>query len=86
MPRNQTGMGHHATANLQEIVDSGRGDVPLKDVKFRCAKCGSRRTDSVMMGKGGVVYSRGGLRRGRGSPAAAAQTGRCDLTPASGGA
>jgi hypothetical protein len=54
MPRNQTGMGHHATANLQEIVDSGRGDVPLKDVKFRCAKCGSRRTDSVIMGKGGV--------------------------------
>jgi len=50
MPCNQTGMGPHATADLQAIVD----DVPLKDLKFRCAQCGSRRTDAVMMGKGGV--------------------------------
>jgi hypothetical protein len=35
-------------------VDAGRGDVPLKDLKVRCAQCGSRRTDVVMMGKGGV--------------------------------
>jgi hypothetical protein len=51
MPRNQTGMGHHATANLPAIVDSGRGDVPLKDLRFRCAKCGSRMTDHVTMAK-----------------------------------
>jgi hypothetical protein len=44
-------MGHHATANLQAIVDSGRGDVPLKDLRFRCAKCGSRLTDHVTMAK-----------------------------------
>jgi hypothetical protein len=25
---------------------------PLKDVKFRCAQCGNRRTDAVVMGKG----------------------------------
>jgi hypothetical protein len=25
--------------------------VPLKDLKFRCAKCGSRLTDHVTMGK-----------------------------------
>ena len=54
MPPNQTGMGHHATANLQAIVDSGRGDRPLKDLKFRCAQCGSWRTDAVMMGQGGI--------------------------------
>jgi hypothetical protein len=35
-------------------VDAGRGDVPLKDLKVRCAQCGSRRTNVVMMGKGGV--------------------------------
>jgi hypothetical protein len=32
----------------------GQGDRPLKDLKFRCAKCGSRMTDAVMMGKGGM--------------------------------
>jgi hypothetical protein len=45
---------HQAPADLQAIIDGGRGDVPLKDLKFRCAQCGSRRTDAVMMGKGGV--------------------------------
>jgi hypothetical protein len=25
--------------------------VPLKDLKFRCAKCGSRRTDFVVMSR-----------------------------------
>ena len=51
MSRNQTGMGHHATANLQAIVDSGRGDVPLKDLRFHCTKCGSRLTDHVVMSR-----------------------------------
>jgi hypothetical protein len=41
-------------ADLQAIVDAGQGDRPLKDLKFRCAKCGSRMTDMVMMGKGGI--------------------------------
>ena len=43
-----------AAADLHAIVDAGRSDVPLKDLQFRCAKCGSRRTDALMMGKGGV--------------------------------
>ncbi len=30
--------------------------MPLKDPKFRCAKCGSRSTDAVMMGKGRGGY------------------------------
>jgi hypothetical protein len=52
---------HQAPANLQGIIDAGQGDRPPKDLKFRCAKCGSRSTDAVMMGKGGV--DRGGRRR-----------------------
>ena len=43
-----------APADLQSIIDSGRGGVPLKDLKFRCAKCGSRLTDAVVMGRGGI--------------------------------
>jgi hypothetical protein len=39
-----------APADLRAIIDAGQGDRSLKDVKFRCAKCGSRRTDAVMMG------------------------------------
>jgi hypothetical protein len=42
---------HQGPADLQAIIDRGRGDVPLKDLKFRCAKCGSRLTDSVVMAK-----------------------------------
>jgi hypothetical protein len=45
-------MGHHATADLQAIVEAGRGDVPLKDLRFRCSKCSSSRfTDHVVMAK-----------------------------------
>jgi len=44
---------HQAPADLQAIIDAGLGDVPLKDLRFRCAQCGSQRTDAVM-GKGGV--------------------------------
>jgi hypothetical protein len=40
--------------DLRAIIDRGRGDVPLKDLKFRCAKCGSRMTGAVMMGRGGI--------------------------------
>jgi hypothetical protein len=42
---------HQAPANLQSIIDSGRGGVPLKDLKFRCTKCGSRLTDHVVMSR-----------------------------------
>ena len=36
------------SADLQAIIDGGQGDKPLKDLKFRCAKCGSRMTDSAV--------------------------------------
>jgi hypothetical protein len=42
---------HEAPADLQAIIDADRGDVPLKDLRFRCTKCGSRLTDSVVMAK-----------------------------------
>jgi hypothetical protein len=45
---------HQAPADLQAIIAVGRGDQPLKDLRFRCTECGSRRTDAVMMGKGGI--------------------------------
>ena len=35
-------------ADLQAIVDAGQGDKPIKDMKFRCSRCGSRRTDFVV--------------------------------------
>ena len=34
---------HRAEADLQKLVDEGRGDVPLIHLPFRC-RCGSRRT------------------------------------------
>jgi hypothetical protein len=37
---------HQGAADLQAIIDAGKGDRPLKDLKFRCAKCGSRLTDN----------------------------------------
>jgi hypothetical protein len=45
---------HQGPADLQAIIDAGKGDVPLKDLKFRCAKCGSRLTDKVMMSRDAV--------------------------------
>jgi hypothetical protein len=43
---------HHAVdADLQGLIDRGRGDVSLVKLRFRCAKCGSRRTDAVVMAK-----------------------------------
>ena len=39
---------HQADADLQAIVESGRGDVPLTELQFRCSRCGTDRTDSVV--------------------------------------
>ena len=43
--------GHQAPADLQAAINSGQGDVPLKRLKFRCAKCGSSHTDHVTTAK-----------------------------------
>jgi hypothetical protein len=42
---------HQAPADLQALVDAGHGDVPLKDLRFRCSNCGSRLTDWVVTAK-----------------------------------
>ncbi len=39
------------------IVDAGRGDVRLKYLRFRCIKCASRRTDSVVMAKDALAVT-----------------------------
>jgi hypothetical protein len=39
---------HQADADLQALVDAGRGDVALTRLRFRCANCGSRLTDFVV--------------------------------------
>jgi hypothetical protein len=38
-------------ADLQALVDAGRGDVPLVRLRWRCAECRSARVDAVVMSK-----------------------------------
>jgi hypothetical protein len=39
-------------ADLGGIIDSGRGDLPLRDLTFLCTRCGtSEHTDHVTMVK-----------------------------------
>jgi hypothetical protein len=37
---------HRSEADLQKLVDEGRGDVPLTHLPFRC-RCGSRSTGII---------------------------------------
>jgi hypothetical protein len=39
---------HQADGDLQAIIDAGRGDVPLTELRFRCSQCGTDRTDFVV--------------------------------------
>jgi hypothetical protein len=39
---------HQANADLHRLMESGRGDVPLMHLRFRCSNCGSDRTDFVV--------------------------------------
>ena len=39
---------HQADADLHAIVDAGRGDVPLTELRFRCSQCRTDRTDFVV--------------------------------------
>ena len=34
------GCRHQAPADLQKLVDTGHGDVPLTELRFRCSNCG----------------------------------------------
>jgi hypothetical protein len=42
---------HQAPADLPAIIAAGKGDVPLIQLRFRCANCGSRLTDCVVAAK-----------------------------------
>ena len=42
---------HWRHADLQALIDDGRGDVPLIHLQWRCANCGSRRIDMVVSGQ-----------------------------------
>jgi len=39
---------HQADADLNALVESGCGDVPLTELQFRCSRCGTDRTDFVV--------------------------------------
>jgi len=60
------GCGRRAPADLAKLVESGRGDVPLIHLRFRCSGCGSRRTDWIVTSK-----SAGDVQPWRGGPAPA---------------
>jgi hypothetical protein len=42
------GCRHQAPADLQKLVDTHYGDVPLTELRFRCSRCGTDRTDFVV--------------------------------------
>jgi hypothetical protein len=60
---------HQAPADLRAIIAGGQGDRPLKDLRFRCAQCGSRMTDSVMMSRDALAVRDHGPRPPAASPA-----------------
>jgi hypothetical protein len=39
---------HQADADLYALVESGRGDEPLTELRFRCSRCSTDRTDFVV--------------------------------------
>jgi Zn finger protein HypA/HybF involved in hydrogenase expression len=39
---------HRRDAGLQAVIDAGKGDVPLMELRFRCSNCGSQLTDFVV--------------------------------------
>jgi len=42
-------------ADLDALAASGRGDVSLAHLQFRCTRCRSRLTDAVVMSKDSAV-------------------------------
>ena len=62
---------HQADADLDAIVESGRGDVSLTELRFRCSQCGTHRTDFVVTSR--TTRNRGD--QGRQQPAGAKDRG-----------
>jgi hypothetical protein len=42
---------HRADTDLPSLVSAGRGDIPLRSLRFRCTGCGSRLADFVVTGR-----------------------------------
>jgi len=38
---------HEADADLHALIDAGRGDVPLIQLRWRCSQCRSARIDMI---------------------------------------
>jgi hypothetical protein len=51
----------HVVADLQKLIDTGRGDTPLVHLPFRC-RCGSNRTGIICTSRygGRPAWSRDG--------------------------
>ena len=61
---------HQADADLQAIIDAGRGDMPLTELRFRCSRCGTDRTDFVVTSRDNPrPWLRHGVCMGRPVPA-----------------
>ena len=41
---------HQREIGFQTIIDQGRGEVPVVQLRFRCENCGSRLTDAAVSG------------------------------------
>jgi hypothetical protein len=46
---------HQTDADLEALIEAGRGDVPLIELRWRCGRCGHRRIDMICTGKHVVV-------------------------------
>lgn len=46
---------HAADADLERLVSEGRGDTPLRELRFRCSNCRGSLTDFVVMSKDSAV-------------------------------
>jgi hypothetical protein len=54
----KAGCRHQVDVDPQQIIDLGRGDVPLINLRYRCSKCGSSRTDWVVASRRTGPWSR----------------------------
>ena len=42
---------HQGDADLDALIASGRGDMPLVQLRWQCARCGHRKIGMVVTGK-----------------------------------
>ena len=45
---------HQAQADMQKLIDTGMGNVPLTQLRFRCSNCRSSLTDFVCTGRSAI--------------------------------